>query len=72
MEEPVVLCKGAACQTSLKKLFKLKQDLQSLEKDVIEKVAGRFKQMEVDTEDPSRCIQVFIASSTRSYPRRHF
>lgn len=52
LEEPVVLCKGA-CQTLLKKLFKLKQDLQSLEKDVIEKMAGRFKQMEVDTEGPT-------------------
>ena len=52
LEELVVLCNGA-CQTSLKKLFKLKQDFQSLEKDVIEKMAGRFKQMEVDTEGPT-------------------
>ena len=48
----MVLCNGA-CQTSLKKLFKLKQDFQSLEKDVIEKMAGSFKQMEVDTEGPT-------------------
>ena len=50
----MVLCKGA-CQTSLKKLFKLKQDLQSLEKYLIEKMAGRFEveQMEVDTEGPN-------------------
>ena len=51
LEEPVVLCKGA-CQTPLKKLLQLKQDFQSLQKD-IEKMAGRFKQMEVDTEGPT-------------------
>lgn len=46
LKEPVVLCKGP-CQRLLKKLAKVKQDLQSLEKDVIEKMAVRFEQREV-------------------------
>lgn len=53
LKEPVICCKGA-CQTSIRKLSKLKHELQTLENDVVGKFAVMFEDTKsIDMEGPS-------------------
>ena len=49
LKEPVICCKGA-CQTSIRKLSRLKHELQAIESEIVGKFAVKFKDCVIDSE----------------------